>query len=216
MLLRELTAADIARHGWTASDRDELQGLEQSEAVDEAGWRRWHELRHRLHEANVAAQLEYARELKAKLTPEEVLELERRCEAWDETMTQVEHNALAALQRLSMPIGQGEAAWERWDRRPIADSLFGPMRPVRSLRMTHTAVRQRRSGERRPRRRTTSNTRGSPVPLSDGDEPPPDPDDLAASVEAVVARHRAVAAECGMSWIGDLVRAELDRLEEIA
>jgi hypothetical protein len=80
-------------------------------------------------------------------------------------------------------------------------------------------ARQQRTGERRPARRLGSRRRVTPARLAE-DPPPSDPDDLAASVEAAVARRRAVAEFSGMSPIFDLVLRELDvaraRSEETA
>jgi hypothetical protein len=66
----------------------------------------------------------------------------------------------------------------------------------------------RPSRRRTVRRRQTARTpRGSPVPLPGDDD---EPHDVAASTEAVVARHRAVAEFSGMAPIADLVMEKLD------
>jgi hypothetical protein len=101
-------------------------------------------------------------------------------------------------------------------RATFASTYEKPIPPAWTLRAPGSAPRasgrpsRRRTVQRRGTTRTSS--RGSPRSSDD----PPEPDDLAASVEAAVARHRAAAAFSGMNAIGDFIDAELACLREAA
>jgi hypothetical protein len=194
MHLRKLTAADLERHGWTSEDWEELQQLSHSDGLDEAGYWRWNELSNRLSAANRALQDELAREVAPTLTREQVEELERRALAWDESMTQEEHQILSLAQKLSEPKGRKEeaAAWDKWYQRSIADSLFGPSRPPERPSTTSSATRvsprRRASRPRRIRR-----TRRARSPSRNTDDDP----ELAAQLAGLIAEHGPQSA----SWL---------------
>lgn len=98
----------------------------------------------------------------------------------------------------------------RIDREMGALSLQLAATPRRSLPQPR---RRSRRVVRRARARSSGREPDDPEP---GLARPLVDDDLAASTAEAVARHQAVAEFCGMSWIADLIDAELTRLSEVA
>lgn len=143
------------------------------------------------------------------LTPKRVDELEQKRDS-GETLTREEKIALDAAYRASKP----------WNRADWRFQRQAPKLSVRVFRRTLGGPRRSRGRGGSPRRvrrvGSSSTTRGSPgSSTSAAGDGGPEPPDVVAS-EATVERHRAIAADCGMSAMADLVAAELSRLSESA
>jgi hypothetical protein len=109
---------------------------------------------------------EHCRRWLPTLSPQKATELERKVKA-NEPLTPNEEQQWIAVVEGSKPISNSASAFDRWNERPIVESLFTRSSCLPRMRQTRAQSRRRPSA----RRRTSRSSRSSPG-RSTGDDGP--------------------------------------------